>query len=108
MSFRLELLELKKQHHIQKRADIKEEVAAFFREHKVRIEDAMKMSAKSGYINAAYYLFFNERADEMVAIHNTKTRDLFTKHICELLEFEYPDIKFDGRGNGEIVISWEE
>jgi len=103
MSFKGELLELKRQHHIEKRRDIKEDVDEFYRTHKDVIESKMRMSAKSGYTNAGFLI-----QSDILAPYNSISRNLFTKMICEILEFEYPDIKFEGYSDGEIVISWEE
>jgi hypothetical protein len=103
MSFRTELLELKRQAERSQYMEVKEFVDELYREYKVSIEDSMKMSAKNGFINAAYFIS-PSKIEDYIMIKRKRIIDC----LCELLEQEYPDIKFTAYAQGEISISWSE
>lgn len=103
MSFKNELLELKRQTLIAQRKEVQEIVENLFRENKDNFEDRMKMSAKSGYSGSAYLI-----PPEKLENHPPIVRKRITEQLCVLLDKEYPGINFEAYSQGEISIKWEE
>lgn len=103
MTFRTELLELRRQAKITRTAEIKEFVDNTYRANKIDIENAMKTSANNGFVGAAFFI-----PPLVLESYSPLTRKHITECLCELLEQEYPDIKFTAYAQGEISITWEE